>query len=65
MAWLLSHLHLVRPWTLALMGVYTVYLGVTIQRNRHSGSEKKLSSSQIAVAVVLLVVGGLLLSLPG
>lgn len=57
MAWLIHNSKDVGFVLTVLIGIYTVYIGIHIQRRRALPSKVKLSRNEIVIAMLLLIVG--------
>lgn len=61
MPWIYSHIASVGFWMEILVGCYTVYLGVQVQRRRSLESKVKLNGGEITFGILLLIVACFLL----
>jgi len=61
MTWLLAHISHIALWIQILVGLYTVYIGVQIQRRKNIDSKVKLKPAEIGIGLALLIVGCFLL----
>ncbi len=63
MHWLFNHIVNVGFWVELLVGTYTVYIGVQVQRRSKWTSPRKLTGGEIGIGVGLLIVGCFLLGI--
>jgi hypothetical protein len=63
MTWILAHSSTFSFWVTTLVGLYTVYIGIQIQRRKNIDSKVKLKPAEISIGLGLLVIGCFLLGI--
>ena len=61
MGWMFTNSGEIMFWITSIVGLYTVYIGIQIQRRKNIESKVKLNPAEISIGLALIVVDCFLL----